>query len=376
MRRLQCPYHAWSYGFDGTLRNAPGTDTIEGFEPRCFGLTPVRAEVLHGLVFVDLSGGAPPLAEHVGALEERLAGHRLGTLRRAAAVTLRRRRQLEGDRAELLRVPALPRRAPGAQPAHALPLRRRPRGAGRVVRRGDDAQRGRRDDGARRRLAGDRGRRRARGPLLRAAAQRADLAPPRLRDAAHAVAARGREDGGRLRVVLRAGDDGARGLRPRRRGRVLGHRQPPGLARLRAHAEGRRLARVLARALHRQRAHGAPVRPDGLRARTSAAPDGDLPRHGPAVAGRVGDGGRELQLRRCRPRASRAPDRLRELEGDGPGGARRDAQRSRAQRGAPLAEALGRGTGEAAADGEARSRWRRGSAAGRGRGCGSPRRSA
>ena len=87
VRRLQCPYHAWSYGFDGALRNAPGTDTIEGFEPSCFGLTPVRAEVLHGLVFVDLSGEAAPLAEHVGALEERLAGHRLGTLRRAAAIT-------------------------------------------------------------------------------------------------------------------------------------------------------------------------------------------------------------------------------------------------------------------------------------------------
>ena len=87
VRRLQCPYHAWSYGFDGALRNAPGTDTIEAFEPGCFGLTPVRAEVLHGLVFVDLSGEAPPLAEHVGALEERLAGHRLGALRRAAAIT-------------------------------------------------------------------------------------------------------------------------------------------------------------------------------------------------------------------------------------------------------------------------------------------------
>jgi len=87
VRRLQCPYHAWSYGFDGGLRNSPGTDTIEGFEPSCFGLTPVRAEVLHGLVFVDVSGEAVPLAEHVGALEERLAGHRLGTLRRAAAIT-------------------------------------------------------------------------------------------------------------------------------------------------------------------------------------------------------------------------------------------------------------------------------------------------
>ena len=42
---------------------------------------------------------------------------------------LRRRRQLEGDRRELQRVPALPGRAPGAQPALALPERRDDRAA-------------------------------------------------------------------------------------------------------------------------------------------------------------------------------------------------------------------------------------------------------
>ena len=77
VRRLQCPYHAWSYDFDGTLRNAPHTGEVEGFEPSCFGLTPVRSAVLHGLVFVDVSGEAAPLEQHVGALAERLAGHRL-----------------------------------------------------------------------------------------------------------------------------------------------------------------------------------------------------------------------------------------------------------------------------------------------------------
>ena len=81
VRRLQCPYHAWSYGFDGVLRTPP-----EGFDPACFSLREVRFEVLHGLLFADLSGQAPPLAAHVGALEARLAGHRLGTLRRAAAI--------------------------------------------------------------------------------------------------------------------------------------------------------------------------------------------------------------------------------------------------------------------------------------------------
>jgi Rieske 2Fe-2S family protein len=86
VRRLQCPYHAWSYGFDGALRNAPGTETIERFDHACNGLAPVRTEVLEGLVFCDASGGAPLLAEHVGALARQLARYRVGELRRAAAI--------------------------------------------------------------------------------------------------------------------------------------------------------------------------------------------------------------------------------------------------------------------------------------------------
>jgi glycine betaine catabolism A len=85
-RRLQCPYHAWSYGFDGSLRNAPQTAEIEHFDKRCYGLRQVRTEVLEGLVFCDLSGEAPPLAEHVGELAEHLAHYRLDTLRRGAKV--------------------------------------------------------------------------------------------------------------------------------------------------------------------------------------------------------------------------------------------------------------------------------------------------
>src|SRR5947207_2022307 len=51
---------------------------------------------------------------------------------------LRRGRQLEGDRRELQRVPALPRRAPRAEPPQPLPLRRGGRRRGGLVRRLDD----------------------------------------------------------------------------------------------------------------------------------------------------------------------------------------------------------------------------------------------
>src|SRR5947207_8035300 len=85
--RLQCPYHAWSYGLDGSLSNAPFTEGLEGFDRSCFGLHPVRTAVLEGLVFADLSGEAPPIEEHVGDLVPLLARHRVPGLRRAERIS-------------------------------------------------------------------------------------------------------------------------------------------------------------------------------------------------------------------------------------------------------------------------------------------------
>jgi Rieske 2Fe-2S family protein len=87
VRRIQCPYHAWSYGFDGALRNAPATEGLADFDPACHGLSAVRTEVAEGLVFADVSGTAPALAEHLGAAAGRVARYRNAELRRAAAIT-------------------------------------------------------------------------------------------------------------------------------------------------------------------------------------------------------------------------------------------------------------------------------------------------
>lgn len=87
MGRLQCPYHAWSYGFDGSLRKSPHTEEIEDFDRNCFGLTPVRTAIVGGLLFCDVSGQAPPIEEHVGSLAEQLEHWRVGDLARAAAIT-------------------------------------------------------------------------------------------------------------------------------------------------------------------------------------------------------------------------------------------------------------------------------------------------
>src|SRR4051794_36692326 len=86
VRRLRCPYHAWSYGFDGSLRNAPFTEGLEGFDAACTGLHPVRLAVVEGLVLLDLSGDCPPPDLHVGDLRAQLARYRLGELRRARRI--------------------------------------------------------------------------------------------------------------------------------------------------------------------------------------------------------------------------------------------------------------------------------------------------
>ena len=79
-------------------------------------------------LFADVSGTAGPLDDHLGDLAPHLEHYRLGELERAAAITYDVAGELEGDRRELLRVPALPRRAPRAQPPLALHERRRVRG--------------------------------------------------------------------------------------------------------------------------------------------------------------------------------------------------------------------------------------------------------
>jgi phenylpropionate dioxygenase-like ring-hydroxylating dioxygenase large terminal subunit len=72
-RTVQCPYHAWTYDLDGTLRAAPGFRDHQEFLPAEHGLVELPLESWHGFLFVNGSGDAPPFAEHVGALDDLVA---------------------------------------------------------------------------------------------------------------------------------------------------------------------------------------------------------------------------------------------------------------------------------------------------------------
>jgi len=60
-KRFSCPYHGWTFNTRGELVAAPNADEVPGFDVSNFGLKSCRAEVVHGLVFVNLDNGAAPL---------------------------------------------------------------------------------------------------------------------------------------------------------------------------------------------------------------------------------------------------------------------------------------------------------------------------
>ena len=80
---IQCPYHAWTYGLDGALRNAPRADREPGFDQSSLGLVPVAVDTWGPFVFVNPNPDTGPLSDQLGELPELLAagGLDVGTLR-------------------------------------------------------------------------------------------------------------------------------------------------------------------------------------------------------------------------------------------------------------------------------------------------------
>ena len=76
-RSIRCPYHAWSYRLDGSLRSAPNWSTMATADKAGLGLNPVHLAEFHGLVWVSLADRPPPLDDYLWAqLDYRLGGDR------------------------------------------------------------------------------------------------------------------------------------------------------------------------------------------------------------------------------------------------------------------------------------------------------------
>ena len=68
IRRITCPYHAWTYDLYGALVTAPRSQYLENFDHKQICLDRVQVEVFCHLVFVNLDGDAAALAEQSGNL--------------------------------------------------------------------------------------------------------------------------------------------------------------------------------------------------------------------------------------------------------------------------------------------------------------------
>src|SRR5437763_9608296 len=75
---IQCPYHAGTYGLDGSLRAAPRSDREPGFEKEGLGLVPVQVDTWGPFVFANPDLDAGPLRDHLGDLPGLNAGEGIG----------------------------------------------------------------------------------------------------------------------------------------------------------------------------------------------------------------------------------------------------------------------------------------------------------
>ena len=70
---LQCPYHGWKYGLDGSLKGMPEFEGVENFDRAQNGLLPIRVEIWECFVFVNLDLHASSLNKFLGGLLHRVA---------------------------------------------------------------------------------------------------------------------------------------------------------------------------------------------------------------------------------------------------------------------------------------------------------------
>jgi phenylpropionate dioxygenase-like ring-hydroxylating dioxygenase large terminal subunit len=88
---IVCPYHAWSYGYDGRLANVPSREKFPGLDLDRTGLVPLEVESFLGFVFVRQRSGGPSVAEMMAPYRAELEPYRLPELKGLGRVTLRTR---------------------------------------------------------------------------------------------------------------------------------------------------------------------------------------------------------------------------------------------------------------------------------------------
>jgi Rieske 2Fe-2S family protein len=80
---ITCPYHGWTYGFDGRLQGTRYMVRMPDFQKADYPLHPVHTASWGGFVWLNLATDPPPLAVELGGLWTYFARYGLPALRRA-----------------------------------------------------------------------------------------------------------------------------------------------------------------------------------------------------------------------------------------------------------------------------------------------------
>ena len=74
-RSIVCPYHAWTYSLDGSLRGAPAMTLNKSFCKDQYQLPKIKCQEWLGWVFITLNNAAPDVADQLHAVESMIDGY-------------------------------------------------------------------------------------------------------------------------------------------------------------------------------------------------------------------------------------------------------------------------------------------------------------
>ena len=78
-KTIVCPYHAWTYNLDGSLRGAPAMGQNEAFCKDGMKLPSVRCEEWLGWIMVSLNPDAPPASQALSEVEQLVGDYQMET---------------------------------------------------------------------------------------------------------------------------------------------------------------------------------------------------------------------------------------------------------------------------------------------------------